>query len=244
MSQLPENGVENAKNFTSEGNNKNPSSDIPSKQKPTEALQNLPMLVLPQSSNIKNFGLNLVKTQVANKEAEANIDQVNSVKKKQIELITSVFLLGYNQIRDLAGLGKAINLVMYDSFERLQWIDLQHNYLTSVSVELGTFENLKTLYLHANFIPSIKDFTNLRGLKNLRNLTVHGNPLVRIPNFRLYFIDIFPSLRKLDTVLISKKERDNSRVLFNEFKNKVYPVYDEEDLPLPPPIKDPNNKEE
>ena len=41
---------------------------------------------------------------------------------------------------------------------------------------------------------------------------IHGNPIVRIPNFRYYFIEIFPNLKKLDTVLITNKERDNSNV--------------------------------
>ena len=117
--------------------------------------------------------------------------------------------------------------------------------MSSVSEELNAFRNLKTLYLHANYIPSIKEFTNLKELTQLRNLTVHGNPLVRIPNFRLYFIVIFPNLKKLDTVLVSKKERDNARVLFHEFKVKNFPCYNEDDVPMPPSEKEANgNKEE
>ncbi len=52
----------------------------------------------------------------------------------------------------------------------------------------------------------------------LKELTIHGNPIDTIPNFRLYIIGIVPHLRKLDTVLVSKKERDNCRVWIECFK--------------------------
>ena len=56
-------------------------------------------------------------------------------------------------------------------------------------------------------------------------MTIHGNPLENIPNFRLYLIAILPDLKRLDTVLISKKERDDSNVFLIKFgfKNKPLP---------------------
>lgn len=36
-------------------------------------------------------------------------------------------------------------------------------------------------------------------------MTVHGNPLSSVPNFRILTISILPDLKKLDSVLISKK---------------------------------------
>lgn len=225
--------------------NKQFQNDSTLKNKINEVSQNMVVMSLPPSSNVKNFGISLGKQTLTNKDKDVQREKKSEGKKKQVDLITTVFLLGYNQIRDLAGIGNTFEKVMYDTFERLHWLDLQHNYLTTVSEELNVFKQLKTLYLHANYIPSIKEFTNIRGLTQLRNLTVHGNPLVRIPNFRLFFIAIFPNLKKLDTVLISKKERDNSRVLFEDFKFKNFPVYNEGDLPLPPAKKDPNgNKDE
>lgn len=210
------------------------------KPKLADSSANTQVLSLPQSGNIKNYSVTIARQAVQTKEAEALTEEPKVSRKKQVERITTSILIGYNQLRDLTGLGKAIDAVMFNAFDRLQWLDLQHNYLTGVSEEITLFKNLKTLYLHANYIPSIREFTNIRSLTNLRNLTVHGNPLVRIPNFRLYFIAIFPNLKKLDTVLISKKEKDNARVLFEDFKIKSLPVYAESDCPVPPVLKEIN----
>jgi hypothetical protein len=208
------------------------------KPKIAENTQAMQAMALPQSSNLKSFAIQAPKLQANNKTRDGNQEEAKETRKKRIELVTTSFLIGYNQMRDLVGLTKSIDAVMFDAFDRLQWLDLQHNYLTTVSEEIGQFKNLKTLYLHANYIPSIREFANIKGLTNLRNLTVHGNPLVRIPHFRLYFVAVFPGLKKLDTVLISKKERDNARVLVEEFKVKSLPVYAESDVPLPPAQKE------
>lgn len=208
------------------------------KPKAMDNQANVQTMELPRSSNVKSFGILTVKQNTNKSASEGATDEGKANRKKKVELVTTSLLLGYNQIRGLAGLPKAIDQVMYDAFERLQWLDLQHNYLTTVSEEIAQFPNLKTLYLHANFIPSIKEFANIKGLTQLRNLTVHGNPLVRIPHFRLYFVALFPDLKKLDTVLISKKERDNARVMVQDFKVRSLPVYAEADLPVPPPQKE------
>jgi hypothetical protein len=49
----------------------------------------------------------------------------------------------------------------------------------------------------------------------LRSITIHGNPVETIPNFRLYIIQMIPQLKRIDSVLISKKEKDNANVWSN-----------------------------
>ncbi len=98
--------------------------------------------------------------------------------------------------------------------------------MVSLHIDLGKFKNLKCLYLHCNYIFDINEFLKLVELTQLRSLTVHGNPLVRIPNFRYYFIEIFPELKKIDTVLVTKKERDNARVWVHTFGKNRLPSYE------------------
>ena len=82
---------------------------------------------------------------------------------------------------------------------------------TNILKELNHFPNLKTLYLHCNYIFDLNEIIKLEKLP-LLSMTIHGNPVDTIPNFRLYIISVLPYLKKLDTVLISKKERDNANV--------------------------------
>jgi len=41
-------------------------------------------------------------------------------------------------------------------------------------------------------------------------LTIHGNSIESIPNFRLYTIGFLPQLKRIDSVLITRKEKDNA----------------------------------
>ena len=95
----------------------------------------------------------------------------------------------------------------------LRWLDLSYNYLTSIEPEILEFRNLKTLYLHGNWISHMKEVVKLSELDELRCLTLHGNPIEQIPGYRMYVIGFLlkthQTLKKFDTVLITKKERDS-----------------------------------
>ena len=164
--------------------------------------------------------------------SKSNMDK--SKTKKKVKLITSALLIGYNKIRDIAGIPRVIDLVMFDGLRNLQWLDLQHNYLVTISVDIQKVVNLKTLYLHANFINNTKELVKLQPLEKLRSLTIHGNPLVRIPNFRLYIVMILPQLKKIDTVLISKYEIEFVSTWQKKYNPKKLPLYNDIDLPKPP----------
>ena len=77
--------------------------------------------------------------------------------------------------------------------------------------------------MHCNYIKDLKEILNLKDCKNLKSLTIHGNPVETINNFRIYIIGILPYIKKIDTVLVSKKERDNAYVWINSFKNVMIP---------------------
>lgn len=69
------------------------------------------------------------------------------------------------------------------------------------------------------------EFEKLKGLTELRTLTVHGNLFDAIPNFRLYIIGLLPTIKKLDSVLISKKELDNANVWKITFGMNKPPIF-------------------
>lgn len=96
--------------------------------------------------------------------------------------------LGYNQIWSITGL--ADNLMKVRGIPPtfltdLMWIDLQHNNIVKLPrEEFERIPNLKSLYLHRNYINDLKELESLNHLTQLMSLTIHGNPVDRIPHFR------------------------------------------------------------
>jgi len=204
------------------------------KDQQIDSLSSTKIINIPQPTHVKTLIANYNASCGPNNEKKILEDSDKANRKKHVILLTTSFLLGYNQIRDITSIKSVIDSVMFDAFKNLQWLDLQHNYLTTLSPELAEFENLKTLYLHANYINNTKELLKIKGLTQLRNLTIHGNPLARIPNFRLYIILVFPDLKKLDTVLVSSAERDKVQVWSKTFNLKKLPAYTESDVAKPP----------
>lgn len=71
-------------------------------------------------------------------------------------------------------------------------------------------------------------------------MTIHGNPLAAVANFRVLTISILPNLKKLDSVLISKKERDNAGFIRSQTKKYPLPKI----ITLPPQEKKQEDEEE
>ena len=63
-------------------------------------------------------------------------------------------MLGYNKIRELTGLYNILDGIM-ENPRQLQWIDISHNYLTSLDYDFADFPHLKTIYLHCNYISDL-----------------------------------------------------------------------------------------
>jgi Leucine-rich repeat (LRR) protein len=47
---------------------------------------------------------------------------------------------------------------------KLLWIDLSYNYLETIEDEILKFPNLKTLFLHGNYISNLDEARKLSGL--------------------------------------------------------------------------------
>lgn len=80
-------------------------------------------------------------------------------------ICTSIFL-NNNEIRTVFGLRSILDSVMFDP-SRLEWLDLSYNYLVKIEPEILDFPNLKTLYLHGNYITSLDEVKKLQDLPYL-----------------------------------------------------------------------------
>ena len=112
----------------------------------------------------------------------------------------------------------------------LQWLDISHNYLQHLDYDFSHYPHLRTVYLHCNFLYDFNDLAKLKDRENLKTFTIHGNPISDVSNFRSYVISILPQIRKLDSVLVSNKERDNAIFLRTQIKKFPMP----KNIPSPP----------
>ncbi len=118
--------------------------------------------------------------------------------------------------------------VKHDKIECLKNINFWGNDLEEVSI-LQQMQNLEVISLSVNKIKTLKDFNNLKNLRelylrknqisdlneikylstcpNLRILWIGENPIAEIKNNRLIVIGLLPSLEILDDNVINKEER-------------------------------------
>ena len=189
-------------------------------------VRNSKIISAPVQNLLNKYGTSM------NKKTTPGFSKANSFK---IETVAGINL-GYNQLRDLETLVSFTMQLSLPNLGQIQWLDLQHNYLSHVPSCLKQFTNLNLLYLQGNYIADLNNFLHLTSLDNLRNITIHSNPLVRIPNFRFYVISILPQLKKIDSVLITIKDRIDVSVLIKPSSTGKLPVYTYEYCPKPPPL--------
>lgn len=150
-------------------------------------------------------------TSVNAAKASGHGDQGQSViRKKLILKRTTSLILSYNYLESLNGLMDVLPKVMRYPLN-LGWIDLSFNLIKTLTPELGALPNLKSLYLHCNYLLSLEEVAKLRHIELLQAVTLHGNPIERLPGYRLQCIAVLPpTVKKLDSALITALERDNT----------------------------------
>ena len=141
---------------------------------------------------------------------------VNPLKERELNL------RGYS-IQEIANLGAtrddvdAINLSdniirklhNVPLLKRLKTISLGNNCVDFIMADLHKVApNLHTLLLSGNSIASIREVEKLRGLKNLRTLSLEENPVAQTDNYRQLVIQALPQLIFLDFQRVTQAERD------------------------------------
>lgn len=183
-----------------------------------------------------------------------------SKKKVKFSTYTNAVLLHNNEITTLSRIDAVLNeILLYPKFlensykkklDLIQWLDLSHNHLQDIHVDISSLRFLKILYLHANFINELENIRNLKNCACLINLTLHGNSIEHIKGYRNFVIELVPRLEKLDFTLVSEKELDiihfkGSR--YGEVRDKTgniiaYPKLDERFKRKPKDEKNDENK--
>ena len=130
-------------------------------------------------------------------------------KSSSNRFLTSSIWLGNNSLTSTKNLDELVEkkLENNNGSSSLLWLDLSYNKLTDIGDEILKFQNLTILYLHGNNILDVNKLLKLRYLKNLRSLTIHGNPVEKMPNYRRYIVAILPQISNLDFSPILEYEK-------------------------------------
>lgn len=89
---------------------------------------------------------------------------------------------------------------------------LGNNTLLSLH-NIEQFVNVEVLSLCNNLLEFMEDLAPLASLANLKELSINGNPISRIPFFKSYVISLCRSLRKLDGELIDDAARADAELV-------------------------------
>jgi hypothetical protein len=78
---------------------------------------------------------------------------------------------------------------------------------------VASFSSLKFLYFHKNLLNDPNEIQKLVPLKELKYLTIHGNPIeISVPYLRSFVLCLLPGLRSLNCTPVTKGDRKVSDV--------------------------------
>ncbi|XP_008935284.1 PREDICTED: leucine-rich repeat-containing protein 48 [Merops nubicus] len=163
-----------------------------------------------------------------------NILQVDNLW--QLENLTKL-QLDNNIIEKIEGLESLVHLVWLDlSFNnieviegldtlvKLQDLSLYNNRISKIE-HMDTLQELQILSIGKNNLASLEDMIYLRKLKNLRTLSLTGNPLCQDEQYPLFVVASLPDLMYLDFELVSDTTRE-AAVL--KYQDLIEPLESEE----------------
>ncbi|KAM4689046.1 leucine-rich repeat-containing protein 72 [Discoglossus pictus] len=105
---------------------------------------------------------------------------------------------------------------------RLTELYLNNNEIYDITGSLKHLTSLHTLFLNANELTNLQaTVKELKGMINLRNLTLYHNPLAHDSDYRLYVIFQLPSVQLLDLKSVTPKEREEAFQVFNHRRTTV-----------------------
>eukprot|EP00299_Pterocystis_sp_00344_P007729 c2639_g1_i2.p1 GENE.c2639_g1_i2~~c2639_g1_i2.p1 ORF type:complete len:256 (+),score=62.12 c2639_g1_i2:50-769(+) len=155
----------------------------------------------------------------------------NAIKDRQIDLrgykIAIIENIGATQDQfdaiDLSD-NEIRKLDNFSLIHRCHTLFLNNNRINRISDTVAAaLPNLTTLVLSNNLLAELSDLHNLSTFSKLSSLSLLGNPVTKLPNYRLYVIHILPKLKLLDFRKIRPKERELALKMFGTFK-PVVPV--------------------
>ncbi|ORC93138.1 Protein C21orf2 [Trypanosoma theileri] len=91
----------------------------------------------------------------------------------------------------------------------IEVLSLSSNQVSTMS-PFASCTSLRELYLRKNNIQSLSEVKYIKDLPHLHTLWLLDNPCATHPNYRYFVINCCPHLRQLDSIEVTKKEREEA----------------------------------
>jgi len=112
-----------------------------------------------------------------------------------------------NEIRVLGG---------FPNLKRLKTLLLSQNRICRFDSQLHeSLGALEEITLTNNLVAELGDLKPLEKITTLKRLSLVGNPVAKLPNYRMYAIFLFPGLKLLDFNKVKDAERKEAKELFS-----------------------------
>lgn len=150
---------------------------------------------------------------------EPRCETSKSIPKKNKDGLydASCIRLNNNLISKLIDISTFLSKLLIQP-DKLTWIDLSSNELPDIPAELGTINSLRILLLHGNQIKEIDEVDKLMKLPELQKLTLHGNTIETIKNYKYIVISKFIIAQKAKTLSDLKLRcLDNGTLIKGDF---------------------------
>jgi hypothetical protein len=112
----------------------------------------------------------------------------------------------------------------------IQWLDLSFNQIQSFGHAenvSAAFENITTIYMHANKVSRLSQIKKLKAFPKLKSLTLYGNPIEEHKHYRNFVMYYCPHITQFDSSPITHSERVANEVWAKNFRNLLSKEDDE-----------------
>jgi len=94
-----------------------------------------------------------------------------------------------------------------------------NNRICRITSGLGKYlPKMSTIILTNNKLTKFKDLKPLSDMGTITHLSLMGNPVAKLPDYRLFVIHRLPNLKMLDFQKVKLKEREEAKAKFGELQ--------------------------
>ncbi|KAK2949595.1 hypothetical protein BLNAU_15455 [Blattamonas nauphoetae] len=129
--------------------------------------------------------------------------------------------LNNNNLKSCDGLYAALDTLLVDGANCVLCLDLGWNPLKTIPDDILDFPSLHTLNMQSCQIADYHELAKLHDIPSLRFLSLAGNPVDQLKYYRQLLIATCPQVTKIDSTLISRRERELAEGWFKTYRMKL-----------------------